>query len=190
MSSKSGVAVAQSFCTISVRTVLGRTALQKAIVGAALVRTCSLTGADDMRLGIAEAVAACYSDINETGVSPLQAVAGRQQPAQGDVLAGVGNRLAHSSSRTSLAYLAKLPYVKRHELPWCACIFPEVCVEVSWPEQDPLLCLTFPSPVTFAIFCNPRGKGTGATSRRKLDLRRWFGPFWACNTCGHREWQG
>ena len=28
-----------------------------------------------------------------------------------------------------IAYLAKLPYVKRHELPWCACIFPEVCVE-------------------------------------------------------------
>ena len=68
----------------------------KAIIGA-LVRTYSLGGADDMQRAVAEAAAAYNTDVNEEGVSPLQAVTGRQTPAHGDVLTGLNNRLAEHS---------------------------------------------------------------------------------------------
>ena len=46
---------------------------------------------------VAEAAAAYNCDVNEEGVSPLQAVTGRQAPSHGDVLAGLTNRLAEHS---------------------------------------------------------------------------------------------
>ena len=78
----------------------------KAITGA-LVRAHSIGGYDEMAMSVGEATAAYNADINEEGVSPLQAVTGRQQPAQGDVLSGVGSRLAEHSLIDSKPTLAR-----------------------------------------------------------------------------------
>ena len=107
-----------------------------------------------MKLGVAEAVAAYNSDVNEEGVSPLQAVTGRQQPAQGDVLAGVGNRLAEHSlleNKPSLARQVALRETAR-VCHGAHAFFPEACAGLSWPERDQRHWLTFLNLVTFAIF--------------------------------------
>jgi transposase InsO family protein len=153
----------------------------KALVGA-LVRTHSLGGADEMKLGVAEAVAAYNSDVNEEGVSPLQAVTGRQQPAQGDVLAGVGNRLAEHSllenkpslaRQVALRETARVAMVRMH--------FSRSLRRAELARARSTTLADVPQPGDLCYFWraskyNPRRKDQSTNSRRKLDLRRWFGP--------------
>ena len=153
----------------------------KAIVGA-LVRAHSLGGADDLMLGVAEAVAAYNSDINEEGVSPIQAVAGRQQPAQGDVLAGVGNRLAEHSLIENTPSLAR--QVALRETARVAMVRMHYSRSLRRAELARARTTTLqdvPQPGDLCYFWraskyNPRRKDGGTKSRRKLELRRWFGP--------------
>jgi len=87
------------------------------------VRGEAIVGHDEMAMAVGEAVASYNSDVNEEGISPIQAVTGRQPAPPGDVLAGVSNRLAEHSlvDRGSLAAkqlasreLARLAMVRLH----------------------------------------------------------------------------
>ena len=152
----------------------------KAIIGA-LVRVHSIGGSGDMALAVAEATAAYNSDVNEEGVSPVQAVTGRQTAAQGDVLAGVGNRLAEHSlienkpslaRQVALRETARVAMVRMHFSR--SLRRAELARARSTTHVDP------PQPGDLCYFWreskyNPKKKD-GSFRRRKLELRRWFGP--------------
>ena len=153
----------------------------KAIIGA-LVRTYSLGGADDMQRAVAEAASAYNADVNEEGVSPLQAVTGRQPPAHGDVLNGLSNRLTEHSlienkptlaRQVALRETARVAMVRLHFSRgfWKA----ELARARTTSLQD------FPQPGDLCYFWreskyNPRKKGQAAGSRKRPQLKRWFGP--------------
>jgi transposase InsO family protein len=152
----------------------------KAITGAP-VRAHSIGGYDEMAMSVGEATAAYNADINEEGVSPLQAVTGRQQPAQGDVLSGVGSRLAEHSlidskptlaRQVALRETARVAMVRMH--------FSRGLRRAELARARTTSLKDFPQPGDLCYFWraskyNPKKKGA-PQSRRKLELRRWFGP--------------
>ena len=153
----------------------------KAIIGA-LVRTYSLGGADDMQRAVAEAAAAYNADVNEEGVSPLQAVTGRQPPAHGDVLNGLSNRLTEHSlienkpslaRQVALRETARVAMVRLH--------FSRGFRKAELARARTTSLQDFPQPGDLCYFWreskyNPRKKGQAAGSRKRLQLKRWFGP--------------
>ena len=153
----------------------------KAIIGA-LVRIYSLGGADDMQRAVAEAAAAYNADVNEEGVSPQQAVTGRQPPAHGDVLSGLSNRLAaHSliedkpslARQVALRETARVAMVRLH--------FSRGFRRAELARARTTSLQDFPQPGDLCYFWreskyNPKKKGQPAASRRRLQLKRWFGP--------------
>ena len=134
-----------------------------------------------MAMSVGEATAAYNADINEEGVSPLQAVTGRQQPAQGDVLSGVGSRLAEHSlidskptlaRQVALRETARVAMVRMH--------FSRGLRRAELARARTTSLKDFPQPGDLCYFWraskyNPKKKGA-PQSRRKLELRRWFGP--------------
>ncbi|CAJ1401481.1 unnamed protein product [Effrenium voratum] len=78
----------------------------KALVGA-VVKAHTIAGRSELSLALGEAVASYNSDVNEEGVSPVQAVTGRQPVMQGDVLGGFASRLAEHSLIESKPTLAR-----------------------------------------------------------------------------------
>ena len=61
---------------------------------AAVVKSQSVVGREEMETALQEAITAYNSDINDAGVSPAQAALGRQPKMTGDVLGDFGQRLA------------------------------------------------------------------------------------------------
>lgn len=151
----------------------------KALVGA-IVRGQAIVGHDEMAMAVGEAVASYNSDVNEEGISPLQAVTGRQPAPPGDVLAGVSNRLAEHSlvDRGSLAAkqlasreLARLAMVRLH--------FSRGLRKAELARARSSTFRDLPQPGDLCYYWretkyNPK-KDRGV-SRRKLILKRWHGP--------------
>ena len=153
----------------------------KAVIGA-LVRTYSLGGVDDMQRAVAEAAAAYNCDVNEEGVSPLQAVTGRQAPSHGDVLGGLTNRLAEHSliedkpslaRQVALRETARVAMVRLH--------YSRGFRRAELARARTTALQDFPQPGDICYFWreskyNPRKRGRANEPRRRLQLKRWFGP--------------
>ena len=151
----------------------------KALVGA-IVRGQAIIGHEEMAMAVGEAVASYNSDVNEEGISPIQAVTGRQSAPPGDVLAGVSNRLAEHSlvDRGSLAAkqlasreLARLAMVRLH--------FSRGLRKAELARARSSTFKDLPQPGDLCYYWretkyNPK-KDRGV-SRRKLILKRWHGP--------------
>ena len=151
----------------------------KALVGA-VVRGQAIIGVDEMAMAVGEAVAAYNSDVNEEGISPLQAVTGRQPVPPGDVLAGVSNRLAEHSKIENEPWAAK--QMASRELARIAMVRLHFSRGLRKAELARARSTTFkdlPQPGDLCYYWrevkyNPK-KERGIT-RRKLTLKRWHGP--------------
>ena len=84
----------------------------KALVGA-VMKAHTIAGRSELSLALGEAVASYNSDVNEEGVSPVQAVTGRQPVMQGDVLGGFASRLAEHSLIESKPTLARQVAIRK-----------------------------------------------------------------------------
>ena len=152
----------------------------KALIGA-LVRVHSVGGFDEMQIAVAEAVAAYNSDVNEEGVSPIQAVTGRQQPFQGDVLAGVGNRLTEHSLLESTPSLARQVALRETaRVAMTRMHFSRGLRRAELARARTTTLTDVPQPGDLCYFWretkyNPK-KARDGRGRRKLQLKRWFGP--------------
>ena len=138
----------------------------KALAGA-VIRAQTCTGHDDMAMAVGEAVAAYNSDVNEEGVSPLQAVTGRQQAPVGDVLNGLHGHLAEHElvARVAMVRMHFSRGLRRAEL---ARSRSSTLVEALQPGD---LCFYWR-----ASKYNPKKGRANSGSKHRLQLRRWHGP--------------
>ena len=153
----------------------------KAITGA-IVRGHSIAGYDEMAMAVGEATSAYNSDINEEGVSPLQAVTGRQKPPVGDVLAGVSPHLPEHqmvedepvlARQIAARETARIAMVRMH--------FSRGLRKAELARSRTATLRDHPQPGDLCYYWretkyNPKKQRGGSNSRRKLQLRRWHGP--------------
>ena len=150
----------------------------QAILGA-IVKSHAVSGLDGMRLALGEAVEAYNTDVNEEGVTPLQAVTGRQPPSHGDVLNNFAGRVAEHSliqnkpslaRQVALRETARLAMVRLH--------FSRGLRRAELARARSSTYEKVPKPGDLCYFWreqkynNPRKSGL----RGRLVLRRWHGP--------------
>ena len=153
----------------------------KALVGA-VIRAHTCTGYDEVSAAIGEAVAAYNADVNEEGVSPLQAVTGRQQPPVGDVLAGVQGHLAEHSiidesplaaRQVAMRDTARVAMVRLH--------FSRGLRRAELARARSSTLTDHPQPGDLCYYWREskyqRRKGRSSSApRHKIELRKWHGP--------------
>ena len=144
----------------------------------AITASQSVLGREEMELALAEATAAYNGDINESGASPYQAAIGRQPRMVGDVLGGIGSRLAEHGlvdSKPSFARqiamreVAKIAMTRLH--------FSRGLRKAELARSRNSTIEQAPEPGTICYFYRPlkyNSKNSG--NRRKLTLKRWHGP--------------
>ena len=144
----------------------------------AIIASQSVLGREEMELALAEATAAYNGDINESGASPYQAAIGRQPRMVGDVLGGIGSRLAEHGlidSKPSFARqiamkeVAKIAMTRLH--------FSRGLRKAELARSRSSTIEQAPEPGTICYFYRPlkyNSKNSG--NRRKLTLKRWHGP--------------
>eukprot|EP00435_Cladocopium_sp_Y103_P044136 s2398_g12.t1 len=139
-------------------------------------------GYDDMAMAVAEATAAYNADINEEGVSPLQAVTGRQQAPVGDVLAGVHGRLAEhglidesplAARQVAAREVARIAMVRLH--------FSRGLRRAELARARSSTFTDLPQPGDLCYYWraskyNPKKGRSSSSSKHRLILRRWHGP--------------
>ncbi len=150
----------------------------KTIVNA-LVTAHSIQGHEEMQDAVGEALSAYNGDINEVGVSPSQAVIGRQPRQVGDVLGGsIQSRLAeHGLSETpgplarqlALRETAKIAITRLH--------FSRGLRRAELARSRSSTVIEAPKPGDICYFyrMSKYNSRTGP-SKKKLSLRRWHGP--------------
>ena len=153
----------------------------KAITGA-IVRAQSIAGFDELSMALGEATAAYNADINEEGVSPIQAVTGRQLPPGGDVLSGVQQRLPEhqmiedepwQARQLAARETARVAMVRLH--------FSRGLRKAELARSRSSTLRDVPQPGDLCYYWretkyNPKKQRGNQLTRRKLQLRRWHGP--------------
>ena len=146
---------------------------------AAVVAANSVQGFDEMSDTVSEAVAAYNGDINDAGVSPFQAVIGRQPRQIGDVLGGsIQSRLAehglseaHSPLARQLALreTAKVAITRLH--------FSRGLRRAELARSRSTTIVEAPKPGDICYFYRmTKYNNKTSPSKKKLALRRWHGP--------------
>ena len=150
----------------------------KAIV-AAVVASNSVQGFDEMSDAVSEAVAAYNGDINDAGVSPFQAVIGRQPRQIGDVLGGsIQSRLAEHglseahgplAKQLALRETAKIAITRLH--------FSRGLRRAELARSRSSTVVESPKPGDICYFYRmTKYNSRTSPSKKKLTLRRWHGP--------------
>ena len=135
-----------------------------------------------MAMAVGEAVAAYNSDVNEEGVSPLQAVTGRQQAPVGDVLNGLHGHLAEhelldesqmAARQVAAREVASVAMVRMH--------FSRGLrrAELARSRSSTLVEALQPGDLCYywrASKYNPKKGRANSGSKHRLQLRRWHGP--------------
>ena len=146
---------------------------------AAIVAANSVQGHDEMSDAVSEAVAAYNGDINDVGVSPFQAVIGRQPRPVGDVLGGsIQSRLAeHGLSEApgplarqlALRETAKVAITRLH--------FSRGLRRAELARSRSTTIVEAPKPGDICYFYRmTKYNNKTSPSKKKLALRRWHGP--------------
>ena len=158
----------------------------KVLIGA-IVRSKSVLGKQEMQWAVQEAVTAYNQDINEYGVSPLQAAFGRQPRMQGDILGGFGNTLAEHGlidNKPSLARqlaLREVAKVAMARLHFSQSLRKALLAQSKTTTQTHDLQ---PGQVVYYYRFTKYNNKT-EPARRKLSLRRWHGPALLIAFDGH-----
>ena len=147
-----------------------------------ILRSCikahSALGKDDVELCLQEAVSAYNSDINDAGVSPMQAAFGKQPRMHGDCLGDFGRRLSEHGlidSRPSLARqvamreTARLAMVRLH---FSKGLRRAELARSRGPTAEHGLS---PGDIVY-FFRQTRFNNRTAASKKRLSLKRWHGP--------------
>ena len=158
----------------------------KVLIGA-IVRSKSVLGKQEMQWAVQEAVTAYNQDINEYGVSPLQAAFGRQPRMQGDILGDFGNTLAEHGlidNKPSLARqlaLREVAKVAMARLHFSQSLRKALLAQSKTTTQTHDLQ---PGQVVYYYRFTKYNNKT-EPARRKLSLRRWHGPALLIAFDGH-----
>ena len=153
----------------------------KALAGA-VIRSQTCAGYDDMAMAVAEATAAYNADITEEGISPLQAVTGRQQAPTGDVLSGIHGRLAEhemidesplAARQVAAREVARIAMVRLH--------FSRGLRRAELARARSSTFSDLPQPGDLCYYWraskyNPKKGRSSSSSKHRLQLRRWHGP--------------
>ena len=145
----------------------------------AVITAHSVQGREEMQDALGEAVAAYNGDINDAGVSPFQAVIGKQPRQIGDVLGGsVQSRLAeHGLSdapgplarQLALREAAKVAITRLH--------FSRGLRNAELARSRTTTITEAPKPGDICYFYRmSKYNSRTAPSKKKLSLRRWHGP--------------
>ena len=149
----------------------------KAIV-AAVVKSQSVVGREEMETALQEAITAYNADINEAGVSPAQAALGRQPKMTGDVLGDFGQRLAEHglvecrptiARQVAMREVAKLAMLRLH--------FSRGLrrAELARSRTSTVTQELEPGMIVYYYRMSKYNAKTGP-SKKKLSLKRWHGP--------------
>ena len=143
---------------------------------AAIVKSQSVIGKDEMAMAVQEAVGCYNQDINELGVSPCQAALGRQPRLQGDVLAG--NSIAEHDLLDNKPSLIRQIALRECGKVAMARLHYSQGLRRALVSQSRTTTLTqelYPGQVVY-YFRFSKYNAKTEPSRRKLSLRRWHGP--------------
>ena len=149
----------------------------KAII-AAVVKSQSVVGREEMETALQEAITAYNADINEAGVSPAQAALGRQPKMTGDVLGDFGQRLAEHglvecrptiARQVAMREVAKLAMLRLH--------FSRGLrrAELARSRTSTVTQELEPGMIVYYYRMSKYNAKTGP-SKKKLSLKRWHGP--------------
>lgn len=152
----------------------------KALVGAICVSQ-AVTTPSEMRMALGEAVSSHNTDPNESGVSPLQLVTGRNPQSSGDVLNNFAGRLAEHSileseptmaKQVAMREVARLAMVRLH--------YSKGLRQAELARSRRSTAEEAPEPGDLVFFWRAQKyqsrKETGGKAARRLQLRRWHGP--------------
>ena len=152
----------------------------KALTGA-ICATHAVSNMAEMRQAVGEAVAAYNADPNESGVSPLQLVTGRNPQLSGDVLNNFSGRLAEHSlieadpslaKQVAMREVARIAMVRLH--------YSKGLRQAELARSRRTTAEDAPEPGDLVFFWRAQKyqsrKDVSGKAARRLQLRRWHGP--------------
>ena len=145
----------------------------------AIVTTHSVQGHEEMQDALGEALAAYNPDINEAGVSPSQAVIGRQPRQIGDVIGGsIQSRLAeHGLSEAPGPLARQLALRETAKVAMTRLHFSRGLRRAELARSRSSTVVETPKAGDICYFYRmSKYNSRTAPSKRKLSLRRWHGP--------------